>query len=558
MKKEKILFILPFILLASCQSNKESTNSETTNSTDKISETSKPTTEKETTKIETDLNSVFSKYENSFKVTGAIYEYLKDSKSASSVIDFNTRFTENSFHHDRTVENESGSVDYFKLTENNMDYCGAYEIDADNKPVLSKVTSEDGDYVYWNLASNPFLDTTSDSAFFEKQDENTFYLDFTKDANNSGNRITAAKNFLSKLAVFSLKSFNSFTVTIENDLIKSFNIESSTLIDSSTKEEFYYKIEINFEMDETKDYTADILKPYEHKDYHDNLKAAFTSLFNNPYSFTRTVTGSATTLIPTLNGYVDSSMYFISAGDDNIDGLIMIDNKCHEILLEDNTYYYDEEVKKVNSVELTSIENYLPQRSEAVEAFILDTTTNSYVLDTEYASRFSFYFDTFGDYDTNYYQEDATKVNLYLNTDNTFSKIEFTNDNNVKVTYTFKYDTSNLPFNKNEIQAYDKATKLLGNYTGTFTDGFTLNDTSDITLSYTKKVNTDKYSKDKYVYNVILNGYTAINLSLYNNILSFEISQYNFQLFIENNNYILSVEDSTSSDPAKEYQLTKE
>lgn len=553
MKKEKILFLIPFVVLAGCQKG-PSTQTTTTDNVDKSSDTSKSNTEEE----KTNLSSIFKKYEDSFKVTGTIVEYLTDSNSVSQTIDFSTRFTNNSFHHDRTIEDQSGSVDYFKLTEDDTDYCGTYEIDKDNNPVLSKVTSEDGDYVYWNTASNPFLDAVSDSSFFEKRNEGTFYLDFNKDRNNSGNRISAAKNFVSKLAVFSLTSYDSFTITIENDLIKSFIIESSVFTDTSTDDEFYYEIQINFEINENEDYTADILQPYEHKDYHDDLMAAFDYLFNNPYSFKRTVVGSTATLVPSMNGYVDSDMYFVSAGNDDIDGLIIKDGKCHEILLEDNTYYYDDNVKKVDGEELTSIENYLPQRSEAVEAFILDTTTNSYVLNSDYAGRFSFYFDTFGDYDTNYYQEDVTTVNLYLNEDNTFSKMTFINDNNVIVTYSFAYDASNLPFNNSEIEAFDLATKLLGSYTGTFTDGFTINDTSEITLSYTKKANTDKYSKDKYVYSVILNGYTAINLSLYNNILSFEISEYNFQLYIENNNYILSVEDSTSSDPVKTYQLTKE
>lgn len=550
--KSKHLSILSLALLLVGCSGADTTPNTSKPSTNPSSTNKQSTNNSSTSKSTKSLFDLFESMKTGLTINGTIKDF--DGDDLNQTTTFTTKFSDDSYHYDRKVGNEEGSLDYFKITEESNEYVGTYDIDENNNLVLTKASDGEGS-LSWSMVSNPFYDETSDSGFFDKDNNGNYYLDFSKDGQTAGNRYKAARNFTSKIAILSIMSFDEFKIIVKNDSIDSFHIVSKEANDKDGSP-FHYEIDFTINNDKNVDHEANKPVPYEHKDYHDALKSAFDNLFSNPYSFERNVSNISNVKMPYLEGYISSSVMFYQINDNNFSGALVKDGYVHEITKEDGTYYYKQEKEKDSDGSyITHLSYSMPRRSEPIEAFTFDKETDVYSL-TIMPDRFAFYFDSFSDLDDSYHVEDVTKAEIKLS-NSKIDTVKFLQENGGYVEYKIYSDSSKLPFDINTISEFDSLSKMYGTFTGSFSSTSPFKN-QKIQIKVEKKKNTDKYSKDEYVYSVTFKmgvnldnetEYAATNVSISDNSLSFECGGYSIAISLLNNEYKLTIEsDSGKSD----------
>lgn len=521
--KSKHLSILSLALLLVGCSGTDTTPNTSKPSTNPSSTNKQSTNNSSTSKSTKSLIDLFESMKTGLTINGTIKDF--DGDDLNQTTTFTTKFSDDSYHYDRKVGNEEGSLDYFKITEDSNEYVGTYDIDENNNLVLTKASDGEGS-LSWSMVSNPFYDETSDSGFFDKDNDGNYYLDFSKDGQTAGNRYKAARNFTSKIAILSIMSFDEFKIIVKNDSIDSFHIVSKETSDKDGAP-FHYEIDFTINNDKNVDHEANKPVPYEHKDYHDALKSAFDNLFSNPYSFERNVSNISNVKMPYLEGYISSSVMFYRINDNNFSGALVKDGYVHEITKEDGTYYYKEEKEKDSDGSyITHLSYSMPRRSEPIEAFTFDKETNVYSL-TIMPDRFAFYFDSFSDLDDSYHVEDVIKAEIKLS-NSKIDTVKFLHENGGYVEYKIYSDSSKLPFDINTISGFDSLSKMYGTFTGSFSSTSPFKN-QKVQIKVEKKKNTDKYSKDEYVYSVTFKmgfnlddetEYTITNVSISDNYLS--------------------------------------
>ena len=550
--KSKHLSILPLALLLVGCSGTNTTPNTSKPSTNPSSTNKQSTNNSSTSKSTKSLFDLFESMKTGLTINGTIKDF--DGDDLNQTTTFTTKFSDDSYHYDRKVRNEKGSLDYFKITEDSNEYVGTYDIDENNNLVLTKASDGEGS-LSWSMVSNPFYDETSDSGFFDKDNDGNYYLDFSKDGQTAGNRYRAARNFTSKIAILSIMSFDEFKIIVKNDSIDSFHIVSKEANDKDGSP-FHYEIDFTINNDKNVDHEANKPVPYEHKDYHDALKSAFDSLFSNPYSFERNVSNISNVKMPHLEGYISSSVMFYQIDNNNFSGALVKDGYVHEITKEDGTYYYKEEKEKNSDGSyITDLSYSKPRRSEPIEAFTFDKETNVYSL-TIMPDRFAYYFDSFSDLDDSYNVEDVTKAEIKLS-NSKIDTVKFLQENGGYVEYKIYFDSSKLPFDINTISEFDSLSKMYGTFTGSFSSTSPFKN-QKVQIKVEKIKNTDKYSKDEYVYSVTFKmgfnlddetEYAGTNVSISDNNLSFECGGYSITIALSNNEYKLTIEsDSGKSD----------
>ena len=550
--KSKYLSILSLTLLLVGCSGTNTTPNTSKPSTNPSSTNKQSTNNSSTSKSTKSLFDLFESMKTGLTINGTIKDF--DGDDLNQTTTFTTKFSDDSYHYDRKVEDKEGSLDYFKITEDSNEYVGTYDIDENNNLVLTKASDGEGS-LSWSMVSNPFYDETSDSGFFDKDNDGNYYLDFSKDGQTAGNRFKAARNFTSKIAILSIMSFDEFKIIVKNDSIDSFHIVSKEANDKDGSP-FHYEIDFTINNDKNVDHEANKPVPYEHKDYHDALKSAFNNLFSNPYSFERNVSNISNIKMPHLEGYISSSVMFYQIDDNNFSGALVKDGYVHEITKEDGTYYYKEEKEKDSDGSyITDLSYSMPRRSEPVEAFTFDKETNVYSL-TIMPDRFAYYFDSFSDLDDSYNVENVIKAEIKLS-NSKINTVKFLQGNGGYVEYKIYSDSSKLPFDINTISEFDSLSKMYGTFTGSFSSTSPFKN-QKVQIKVEKKKNTDKYSKDEYVYSVTFKkglnlddekGYAGINVSISDNNLSFECGGYSITITLSNNEYKLTIEsDSGKSD----------
>lgn len=550
--KSKYLSILSLALLLVGCSGTNTTPNTSKPSTNPSSTNKQSTNNSSTSKSTKSLFDLFESMKTGLTINGTIKDF--DGDDLNQTTTFTTKFSDDSYHYDRKVEDKEGSLDYFKITEDSNEYVGTYDIDENNNLVLTKASDGEGS-LSWSMVSNPFYDETSDSGFFDKDNDGNYYLDFSKDGQTAGNRYKAARNFTSKIAILSIMSFDEFKIIVKNDSIDSFHIVSKEANDKDGSP-FHYEIDFTINNDKNVDHEANKPVPYEHKDYHDALKSAFDNLFSNPYSFERNVSNISNVKMPHLEGYISSSVMFYQIDDNTFSGALVKDGYVHEIIKEDETYYYKEEKEKDSDGSyITNLSYSMPRRSEPVEAFTFDKETNVYSL-TIMPDRFAYYFDSFSDLDDSYNVENVIKAEIKLS-NSKIDTVKFLQENGGYVEYKIYSDSSKLPFDINTISEFDSLSKMYGTFTGSFSSTSPFKN-QKVQIKVEKKKNTDKYSKDEYVYSVTFKkglnlddekGYAATNVSISDNNLSFECGGYSITITLSNNEYKLTIEsDSGKSD----------
>lgn len=550
--KSKYLSILSLALLLVGCSGTNTTPNTSKPSTNPSSTNKQSTNNSSTSKSTKSLFDLFESMKTGLTINGTIKDF--DGDDLNQTTTFTTKFSDDSYHYDRKVEDKEGSLDYFKITEDSNEYVGTYDIDENNNLVLTKASDGEGS-LSWSMVSNPFYDETSDSGFFDKDNDGNYYLDFSKDGQTAGNRFKAARNFTSKIAILSIMSFDEFKIIVKNDSIDSFHIVSKEANDKDGSP-FHYEIDFTINNDKNVDHEANKPVPYEHKDYHDALKSAFDNLFSNPYSFERNVSNISNVKMPHLEGYISSSVMFYQIDDNNFSGALVKDGYVHEITKEDGTYYYKEEKEKDSDGSyITHLSYSMPRRSEPIEAFTFDKETNVYSL-TIMPDRFAYYFDSFSDLDDSYNVENVIKAEIKLS-NSKIDTVKFLQENGGYVEYKIYSDSSKLPFDINTISEFDSLSKMYGTFTGSFSSTSPFKN-QKIQIKVEKKKNTDKYSKDEYVYSVTFKKgfnlddeteYAGTNVSISDNNLSFECGGYSITIALSNNEYELTIEsDSGKSD----------
>lgn len=550
--KSKHLSILSLALLLVGCSGTSKTSNTSKPSTNPSSTNKQSTNNSSTSKSTKSLFDLFESMKTGLTINGTIKDF--DGDDLNQTTTFTTKFSDDSYHYDRKVEDKEGSLDYFKITEDSNEYVGTYDIDENNNLVLTKASDGEGS-LSWSMVSNPFYDETSDSGFFDKDIDGNYYLDFSKDGQTAGNRYKAARNFTSKIAILSIMNFDEFKIIVKNDSIDSFHIVSKEANDKDGSP-FHYEIDFTINNDKNVDHEANKPVPYEHKDYHDALKSAFDNLFSNPYSFERNVSNISNVKMPHLEGYISSSVMFYQIDDNNFSGALVKDGYVHEITKENGTYYYKEEKEKNSDGSyITHLSHSMPRRSEPIEAFTFDKETNVYSL-TIMPDRFAYYFDSFSDLDDSYNVENVIKAEIKLS-DSKIDTVKFLQENGGYVEYKIYSDSSKLPFDINTISEFDSLSKMYGTFTGSFSSTSPFKN-QKVQIKVEKKKNTDKYSKDEYVYSVTFKkgfnlddekGYAGINVSISDNNLSFECGGYSITITLSNNEYKLTIEsDSGKSD----------
>ena len=550
--KSKHLSILPLALLLVGCSGTSTTSNTSKPSTNPSSTNKQSTNNSSTSKSTKSLFDLFESMKTGLTINGTIKDF--DGDDLNQTTTFTTKFSNDSYHYDRKVKDEEGSLDYFKITEDSNEYVGTYDIDENNNLVLTKASDGEGS-LSWSMVSNPFYDETSDSGFFDKDNDGNYYLDFSKDGQTAGNRYKAARNFTSKIAILSIMSFDEFKIIVKNDSIDSFHIVSKEANDKDGSP-FHYEIDFTINNDKNVDHEANKPVPYEHKDYHDALKSAFDNLFSNPYSFERNVSNISNVKMPHLEGYISSSVMFYQIDDNNFSGALIKDGYVHEITKEDGTYYYKEEKEKdSDGLYITDLSYSMPRRSEPIEAFTFDKETNVYSL-TIMPDRFAYYFDSFSDLDDSYNVENVIKAEIKLS-NSKIDAVKFLQENGGYVEYKIYSDSSKLPFDINTISEFDSLSKMYGTFTGSFSSTSPFKN-QKVQIKVEKKKNTDKYSKDEYVYSVTFKKglnlddeteYAGTNVSISDNNLSFECGGYSITIALSNNEYKLTIEsDSGKSD----------
>lgn len=550
--KSKHLSILSLALLLVGCSGTNTTPNTSKPSTNPSSTNKQSTNNSSTSKSTKSLFDLFESMKTGLTINETIKDF--DGDDLNQTTTFTTKFSNDSYHYDRKVGDKEGSLDYFKITEDSNEYVGTYDIDENNNLVLTKASDGEGS-LSWSMVSNPFYDETSDSGFFDKDNDGNYYLDFSKDGQTAGNRYKAARNFTSKIAILSIMSFDEFKIIVKNDSIDSFHIVSKEANDKDGSP-FHYEIDFTINNDKNVDHEANKPVPYEHKDYHDALKSAFDNLFSNPYSFERNVSNISNVKMPHLEGYISSSVMFYQIDDNNFSGALVKDGYVHEITKEDGTYYYKEEKEKdSNGSYITDLSYSMPRRSEPIEAFTFDKETNVYSL-TIMPDRFAYYFDSFSDLDDSYNVENVIKAEIKLS-NSKIDTVKFLQENGGYVEYKIYSDSSKLPFDINTISEFDSLSKMYGTFTGSFSSTSPFKN-QKVQIKVEKKKNTDKYSKDEYVYSVTFKmgfnlddetGYVGTNVSISDNSLSFECGGYSITITLSNNEYKLNIEsDSGKSD----------
>lgn len=550
--KSKHLSILSLALLLVGCSGTNTTPNTSKPSTNPSSTNKQSTNNSSTSKSTKSLFDLFESMKTGLTINGTIKDF--DGDGLNQTTTFTTKFSDDSYHYDRKVEDKEGSLDYFKITEDSNEYVGTYDIDENNNLVLTKASDGEGS-LSWSMVSNPFYDETSDSGFFDKDNDGNYYLDFSKDGQTAGNRYKAARNFTSKIAILSIMSFDEFKIIVKNDSVDSFHIVSKEANDKDGSP-FHYEIDFTINNDKNVDHEANKPVPYEHKDYHDALKSAFDNLFSNPYSFERNVSNISNVKMPHLEGYISSSVMFYQIDDNNFSGALVKDGYVHEITKENGTYYYKEEKEKNSDGSyITHLSYSMPRRSEPIEAFTFDKETNVYSL-TIMPDRFAYYFDSFSDLDDSYNVENVIKAEIKL-TDSKIDTVKFLQENGGYVEYKIYSDSSKLPFDINTISEFDSLSKMYGTFTGSFSSTSPFKN-QKVQIKVEKKKNTDKYSKDEYVYSVTFKKgfnlddeteYAGTNVSISDNNLSFECGGYSITIALSNNEYKLTIEsDSGKSD----------
>lgn len=550
--KSKYLSILSLALLLVGCSGTNTTPNTSKPSTNPSSTNKQSTNNSSTSKSTKSLFDLFESMKTGLTINGTIKDF--DGDDLSQTTTFTTKFSDDSYHYDRKVEDKEGSLDYFKITEDSNEYVGTYDIDENNNLVLTKASDGEGS-LSWSMVSNPFYDETSDSGFFDKDNDGNYYLDFSKDGQTAGNRFKAARNFTSKIAILSIMSFDEFKIIVKNDSIDSFHIVSKEANDKDGSP-FHYEIDFTINNDKNVDHEANKPVPYEHKDYHDALKSAFNNLFSNPYSFERNVSNISNVKMPHLEGYISSSVMFYQIDDNNFSGALVKDGYVHEITKEDGTYYYKEEKEKNSDGSyITHLSYSMPRRSEPIEAFTFDKETNVYSL-TIMPDRFAYYFDSFSDLDDSYNVENVIKAEIKLS-NSKIDTVKFLQENGGYVEYKIYSDSSKLPFDINAISEFDSLSKMYGTFTGSFSSTSPFKN-QKVQIKVEKIKNTDKYSKDEYVYSVTFKKgfnlddeteYAGTNVSISDNNLSFECGGYSITIALSNNEYKLTIEsDSGKSD----------
>lgn len=550
--KSKHLSILSLALLLVGCSGTNTTSNTSKPSTNPSSTNKQSTNNSSTSKSTKSLFDLFESMKTGLTINGTIKDF--DGDDLNQTTTFTTKFSDDSYHYDRKVEDKEGSLDYFKITEDSNEYVGTYDIDENNNLVLTKASDGEGS-LSWSMVSNPFYDETSDSGFFDKDNDGNYYLDFSKDGQTAGNRYKAARNFTSKIAILSIMSFDEFKIIVKNDSIDSFHIVSKEANDKDGSP-FHYEIDFTINNDKNVDHEANKPVPYEHKDYHDALKSAFDNLFSNPYSFERNVSNISNVKMPHLEGYISSSVMFYQIDDNNFSGALVKDGYVHEITKENGTYYYKEEKEKNSDGSyITHLSYSMPRRSEPIEAFTFDKETNVYSL-TIMPDRFAYYFDSFSDLDDSYNVEDVIKAEIKLS-NSKIDTVKFLQENGGYVEYKIYSDSSKLPFDINTISEFDSLSKMYGTFTGSFSSTSPFKN-QKVQIKVEKKKNTDKYSKDEYVYSVTFKKgfnlddeteYAGTNVSISDNNLSFECGGYSITIALSNNEYKLTIEsDSGKSD----------
>lgn len=550
--KSKHLSILSLALLLVGCSGTDTTPNTSKPSTNPSSTNKQSTNNSSTSKSTKSLFDLFESMKTGLTINGTIKDF--DGDDLNQTTTFTTKFNNDSYHYDRKVGDKEGSLDYFKITEDSNEYVGTYDIDENNNLVLTKASDGEGS-LSWSMVSNPFYDETSDSGFFDKDNDGNYYLDFSKDGQTAGNRYKAARNFTSKIAILSIMSFDEFKIIVKNDSIDSFHIVSKEANDKDGSP-FHYEIDFTINNDKNVDHEANKPVPYEHKDYHDALKSAFDNLFSNPYSFERNVSNISNVKMPHLEGYISSSVMFYQIDNNNFSGALVKDGYVHEITKEDGTYYYKEEKEKdSNGSYITDLSYSMPRRSEPIEAFTFNKETNVYSL-TIMPDRFAYYFDSFSDLDDSYKVEDVIKAEITLS-NSRINTVKFLQENGGYVEYKIFSDSSKLPFDINTISEFDSLSKMYGTFTESFSSTSPFKN-QKVQIKVEKKKNTDKYSKDEYVYSVTFKmgfnldnetEYVGTNVSISDNNLSFECGRYSITITLSNNEYKLNIEsDSGKSD----------
>lgn len=550
--KSKHLSILSLALLLVGCSGTNTTPNTSKPSTNPSSTNKQSTNNSSTSKSTKSLFDLFESMKTGLTINGTIKDF--DGDDLNQTTTFTTKFSNDSYHYDRKVKDEEGSLDYFKITEDSNEYVGTYDIDENNNLVLTKASDGEGS-LSWSMVSNPFYDETSDSGFFDKDNDGNYYLDFSKDGQTAGNRYKAARNFTSKIAILSIMSFDEFKIIVKNDSIDSFHIVSKEANDKDGSP-FHYEIDFTINNDKNVDHEANKPVPYEHKDYHDALKSAFDNLFSNPYSFERNVSNINNVKMPHLEGYISSSVMFYQIDDNNFSGALVKDGYVHEITKEDGTYYYKEEKEKdSDGLYIIDLSYSMPRRSEPIEAFTFDKETNVYSL-TIMPDRFAYYFDSFSDLDDSYNVKNVIKAEIKLS-NSKIDPVKFLQENGGYVEYKIYSDSSKLPFDINTISEFDSLSKMYGTFTGSFSSTSPFKN-QKVQIKVEKKKNTDKYSKDEYVYSVTFKKgfnlddeieYAGTNVSISDNNLSFECGGYLIAITLSNNEYKLTIEsDSGKSD----------
>lgn len=527
--KPRYLTLLLLPLLISCNGSADST-SDVTSSSDapKVSENSSlADSSQSSAKPKTPLNELFKEYQKNFTANGTITEVSE--AGDESVTTFTTKFTDSSYHYDYTLNGNSGSLDYFKVEENKNSYLGSYTIDKDDKLVLEKIVDEDNNPMSWSYVSNPFLDNEMDASFFSEDNKGNFYLDFSLDSSAAGNRYLACRDMVSKIPLLNVTRFESFIITVKEDRIDSFFIETKQLEDDKG-EKFSYEIEFTIDADQSHDHEADKPTVYPHESYHDTLKSAIDYLLTGPYSFSRNVSG-VTTAFSHLEGYLSTDLVYYQSTSDNFDGLVLKDGYGHEIIYKNGSYHYDESIKSYDGEAVKDLSDFLPIRQVAIEAFQYDKDKDVYVLKDE-ATNFTVFFDVFLGLNSGF--EDAEKVDevdVKLNKEKV-SSITYKIGKGI-INYTYKYDDSLLPFTKDSLTAYDAKDIFYGTFKGTL-EGEGSKKGFEVEIKVVKKKNQDKYTSEKEPYLTLVSValekkvtedssfYVATNVTIFQNTLYFE------------------------------------
>lgn len=140
--KSKHLSILSLALLLVGCSGADTTPNTSKPSTNPSSTNKQSTNNSSTSKSTKSLFDLFESMKTGLTINGTIKDF--DGDDLNQTTTFTTKFSDDSYHYDRKVGNEEGSLDYFKITEDSNEYVGTYDIDENNNLVLTKASDGEG------------------------------------------------------------------------------------------------------------------------------------------------------------------------------------------------------------------------------------------------------------------------------------------------------------------------------------------------------------------------------------------------------------------------------